>query len=781
MSDDILFYEHANKPMPLNYKGNVSAIRRQYETDAPSIPHAFQKDVIQNAVGARPSNSWIGWRCEIKVVEAKPFSGPCRVVVISDYGTTGLRGNNYSNEEIIEKSNNQFLSNHPEENLGRISSVSNSGGNKMGGGLFGVGKTLYSIASNENTCTYYFESVSAEGYRASRNQCGLLPDKAYEGDEAKKWWRQYVGLVPREDVGTTFVIVDPTDEIVSAIESGEMLQDVEETWWRIIPKCSGENEGIFVNGQKASIPLQYRSDFPGSQFADDHDKPIYADQDNQYRITKYGFHLVSEELPENLQGFSYYRKGMKICKIDIDRVPDKYRKRFYGYVEVDESWEEELKRLESETHYRMAKRQTKTFSVLRNFAQQACEDWLAEHGLARSKESEDRRLRRLLDDASEAVQDFYSGKKYDPLGQGETRRKLVVNWKGVVYPNPDEERTVHTNDIFVYGFEIINGYLVEKDVFVTLTIENSQGSSDLLCEKIKVTPWNNAEFFNRKLQITPSVLEPNEVNYLVLKVRTGAVTVVKKKLLYYDIPTEKDPQKDFEISVERTFPRPGRRRVNPGESVKDIVANITNNMQKPVTMRLLLSTFDATTNQHIEDVFEKTVVIPADTMLEVDCPPIVFKQDVYDDSVGKGKVEVRSRITVAEDANPYPKGFKAGKYSFIVFYNTSDKNGAENAFKAVPVSNPERHETSWIDGGPGNWQISVNIGHPEYKTIQDDDSALTYFKKEANRQFAYIYIKSSNYSIIGLTEEQMADIDPAVLISKLEETIQENWWAICQR
>ena len=139
---------------------------------------------------------------------------------------------------------------------------------------------------------------------------------------------------------------------------------------------------------------------------------------------------------------------MKICEINTDVVPEKLRRKFFGYIEVDDAWEDDLKRLESDTHYGMTKKQSKVFGVLRNFVQTVCEDWLSANNLIKTKESEDRRLRRLLDNASEIIQDFYSEQKYDPLGQGDTKKKLIVTWRGVQYPNLDEDITVHTNDVF---------------------------------------------------------------------------------------------------------------------------------------------------------------------------------------------------------------------------------------------------------------------------------------------------------------------------------------------
>ena len=47
------------------------------------------------------------------------------------------------------------------ERLSRFTSMFNSGGNTTGGGLFGAGKSVYSVASK--TYTYYFDSLREDG------------------------------------------------------------------------------------------------------------------------------------------------------------------------------------------------------------------------------------------------------------------------------------------------------------------------------------------------------------------------------------------------------------------------------------------------------------------------------------------------------------------------------------------------------------------------------------------------------------------------------------------
>lgn len=45
-------------PIPQNYKNNVNWILGAYTDAGVSFPNGFQKDAIQNAVGARKTNKW---------------------------------------------------------------------------------------------------------------------------------------------------------------------------------------------------------------------------------------------------------------------------------------------------------------------------------------------------------------------------------------------------------------------------------------------------------------------------------------------------------------------------------------------------------------------------------------------------------------------------------------------------------------------------------------------------------------------------------------------------
>ena len=71
---------------------------------------------------------------------------------MEDCGTLGLIGQNIPAEEVSEKmARGEQLSS--DERLARFSSMFNSGNNTTGSGLFGAGKSVYSVASMKKIWT----------------------------------------------------------------------------------------------------------------------------------------------------------------------------------------------------------------------------------------------------------------------------------------------------------------------------------------------------------------------------------------------------------------------------------------------------------------------------------------------------------------------------------------------------------------------------------------------------------------------------------------------------
>ena len=242
-------------PIPQNYKNNVDWILGAYTDAGVTFPNGFQKDAIQNAVGARKTNKWKNWSCDISLVENEHGS----FVIVEDSGTVGLTGNNTPAETI-----NQMMANGevlpPSERLSRFTSMFNSGGNTTGGGLFGAGKSVYSVASQ--TYTYYFDSLRDDGlYVANINKCGQVMSVALEGNSAKKYIFDNTGLAEKKTTGTRVIIEKPNEELANSIRDNSIVPYIQESWWIIIKRLD-DNSSISVNGVPVVVP-----DGPMSRFS----------------------------------------------------------------------------------------------------------------------------------------------------------------------------------------------------------------------------------------------------------------------------------------------------------------------------------------------------------------------------------------------------------------------------------------------------------------------------------------------------------------------------------
>lgn len=368
-------------PIPQNYKNNVDWILGAYTDAGVTFPNGFQKDAIQNAVGARKTDKWKNWSCDISFVENEHG----RFVIVEDCGTVGLTGKNTPSEEINEMMA-QGKTLPSTERLSRFTSMFNSGGNTTGGGLFGAGKSVYSVASS--TYTYYFDSLREDGkYVANINKCGQVMSVALEEDAAKKYIFESTGLQAKKTNGTRVIIEEPKEELVTSIQSGEIIPLIQESWWLIIQRFD-ETSCISVNGTPITVPQGIKD---GTYTFELQAPETYA---TDYKVKHFGLYIF--ENGDNIwEGVSYYRMGMKIGEIDLKDIPAKIEGKFWGYIEVDKLWEDALSDIEDKVHFGVSKGQkrTTTYQYLKNYCNEKIRANLVEWGFIKDKENEDKKLR----------------------------------------------------------------------------------------------------------------------------------------------------------------------------------------------------------------------------------------------------------------------------------------------------------------------------------------------------------------------------------------------------
>ena len=89
--------------LPSNFRQNVKFMIGLYTDQGVTLSDGFQKDIIQNAMGARSGNKFNNWSCRIDLIDNEKG----RLLVIEDEGTVGLTGPNLSMTEIARLSDQE--------------------------------------------------------------------------------------------------------------------------------------------------------------------------------------------------------------------------------------------------------------------------------------------------------------------------------------------------------------------------------------------------------------------------------------------------------------------------------------------------------------------------------------------------------------------------------------------------------------------------------------------------------------------------------------------------
>lgn len=753
--------------IPQNYKNNVNWILGAYTDAGVTFPNGFQKDAIQNAVGARKTNKFKNWKCDISFISNEHG----QFVVIEDSGTVGLTGKNTPSDEIKEMmARGEVL--ESSERLSRFTSMFNSGGNTTGGGLFGAGKSVYSVASS--TYTYYFDSLREDGlYVANINNCGQVMSTALEDNAAKNYIYNETGLPAKETVGTRIIIVSPQDELVESITTGSIIPFIQESWWLTINKMDADS-CISVNGIPVTVPENAKN---GTHIFELQNPEIYV---TDYKVKHFGLY-VFEDGNNVWEGLSYYRKGMKIGEIDLKDIPEKLKGKFWGYIEVDEAWEEDLADIEDKVHFGVSKgkKNTTTYQYLKNYCNEKLNANFIEWGYIKDKENEDKKLRDELKQIAEDIQDLFDKLGFEDLGKGPKKADFDIRWQDIYYPEENSER-VSTGDNIDFTMRITSSYSVDKRFEYKLYVVNPKTGeviSQIANDRITVKS-NTVE----KKIFTHTISKDNSEQYaenrIVLSVKVvGSGNEKKKELPYfYDIDRPDNSKNHVSLTLhECIFPTPGSRRVNFGESLCGVKYRIDNKRNHELHYRLNVSIHNASdiTCPKIVDVASLTgTVKPFEDEITEILDDIVFDQSVYENYLASGILELRARLVANEDDDEFEKGDRITFYNYKLFLNCDEKNGKSDAFDVKSVVDPENFKRSWFTPGNGR-VIFVNVGHTAYLNVQDyPEIQHEYLREQMLKQYVLLYLAEGKYDMFGAQGQDFIGLEPQEAADRVIEKIE---------
>lgn len=753
--------------IPQNYKNNVDWILGAYEDAGVTFPNGFQKDAIQNAVGARKTSKWKNWACDISLVENEHG----RFVIVEDFGTVGLTGKNTPAEEInIMMAEGKSLA--PSERLSRFTSMFNSGGNTIGGGLFGAGKSVYSVASE--TYTYYFDSLREDGlYVANINQCGQVMSVALENEDAKAYIKENTGLSHKTTVGTRVIIKSPKAELADAITDGSLIPYIQESWWLIIQRLD-EGASISVN----KVPVEVPADIKAATHTFELQNPeSYA---SSYKVKHFGLY-VFEDGNNRWKGISYYRKGMKIGEVDLKDIPEKVNGKFWGYIEVDEEWEDGLSEIEDKVHFGVSKgkKGRMSYQNLKNYCNEKTKANLVEWGYIKDRENEDKKLKDELKKIAEEVQDLFDELGFEDLGKGPQKADFDVRWQDIKYPVDGTEK-VTSGDEIKFTMRIKSSYTTDKRFEYKLYVLNpNTGKIMSPIKNARITVKSNTVY---KEEFVHNVSKANSEQYsenrIILSVKVvGSGKEKKKELIYFfDIERPDNSREVVNLTLhECIFPIEGSRRVNFDEAVRKVCYKIENKRNQTLHYKLNISIHNANdiTYPKIVDVKSfKGKIAPCDEVITHYIDEIVFARSDYESHLTEGVVQLRARLIANDDDDQFEKGDKITSYHFNIFLNYDEKNGKNDAFDVQSIDAPDNFRRSWFTPGT-NRVIFLNVGHFAYLNVQDyPDIQHEYLREQMLKQYVLLYLAEGKYDMFGEEGKDFADLEPQEaadqVLSKIE-------------
>lgn len=590
--------------IPQNHKERVKWILKIYTDRGIPFSNAFIKDTIQNAVGARESkDKWDGWKFSLEIVTN--LHG--RFLVAEDFGTLGLTGPNISAEELIRNYINKEIPVPSSYRLARFSSMNNSGDNQTGGGLFGVGKVMYAAASED--FTYYYDSLRDDGmYVANYYENGNIHSTAFENEAARNFIEQSTGFAPRSEVGTRIIIRNPKSELIDAINSGEAEKDIQEIWWLVLKKLP-DTASVMVNGKKISVPEIVTPAFKDMNSFELSSPFKVADG---RRVKHYGI-KIAENIDSRWQGISYYRRYMKIGQIDMRNAPEKLKGKYWGYIEVDNEWENSLAEIEDSIHYDVGNKMYGCYQSLKNYAIDVFDEQMKSWGYVEEKGHQDKRLREELSQVAAKLQNLFNEKGFDDLGSGSKKSDFSVRWQNLIYPHADDA-TIFDNEVISFSFRVKSDYKADKKFEYSLKIisetgfEHSieSGEFTLSPEKTIINSYN--------VSITSSVAMKHSKNQILLTVKPKDSNNTKRKTIdfWYSVAAPKASYRNITLFMHSCdFPHKGSRRVNSNDIIKSITYKIENNNHSSMTVSLRASTHNLNDvgKQKIDEIFAQDITL----------------------------------------------------------------------------------------------------------------------------------------------------------------------------
>jgi hypothetical protein len=756
---------------PINWSSFLKQVIIDYETPpSKGLVHGLQKDAIQNGWGARKCSKGTDWSFHFSLILCPNNQ---MLLIMYDQGTTGLIGKVYDHATQMETLPNEIP---PNEKLARFECMFDSGGG-IGPGLFGRGKLLFNVVSKKHLI--YYESYTVDGdYRfGKRHIIGRNCEqyhKTLEGDLARHNFKEVTQgvLKPLEIPGTRIIVIEPINDVIDAIKTGNFIKYIEETWWEIILKYNAEITVTDETGNviRAQIPKEFNSlpskNIDGWRIYKIDNEPVELSSDVIVKIKHLHFLLppIDHQIPEELRGINVHRKGMKIGILPLSGIPDEISDRLFGYIQLDDDYEELVK--DNITHYDFTFRNKQPYRRLRETAQYHMDLFMQELGYRKSSQDPNEKTKRLLEEARLDLDSILSGLGVLSFGMGQENEPGVnIYLKDLILP-PERNYIKTGETISNFWYSVTNTLSKPKNIKIKVsTREKDIGQIELLYnEKIKINP--NKEYKTKKISFTINEKYPcgKKIN-CIAEIFEENEKIIAQKSFYLNIEFEPPKEEKFTSIILKSavWPRTESHRVDYNQSIQNLIYEIENLTPIKTKMRIKIKNIWAAEKDILEEILESEMELDTFETKLLTIEKIELTKDKYSE-LRRGKVILRCHAVALEATSLWEKATRLAEHNLPFYLNMDPSYG----FFDEPTYFDGGKESPRSEAQPleGNrlWEFRINNTHPAFIRLQtedDEQKIKNYIFEEMARQTIFVLLRKNEIeSIRKLTNiESSFDMD----------------------
>lgn len=729
------------------WSSHIRQVAQAYRSGkAKGLAHGLQKDAIQNAWGACKDKK--EWGCIFNVGQD---SKGIVYLTITDKGTCGLTGKIYDNPDNIPDDL------PPDERLARFENMNFSGGN-YGPGLYGRGKLIFQAISKQGSIIY--DSLIEGGeYRLGR--------RFQEGRHLRQFRKVLIGkdaekmlgiltnnaVQPLTEIGTRITIIDPRDEVIDSIKSGEFLDYINETWWEILhhPKvkisvsCDGKTT---IASCSSFIEKLIEENFP--------EKKIYCKEADvisikgtPYRIKRICMVKADSPVPEPLRGLYVQRKGMKVGLTDLRDFPPDLEEFFLGFIQLDKDYEQFIEEAEDLEHYSFSANFA-SYRELKKYAQSQFDEFKKKLGYdVATDKSADERAQDTLEVAEEKLTQVMKDLGLSGLGKGKKKKEVTITVESISFPH--ESNSVEIGDeIKNIVFIVRNKSNRGRELKVVVETRSAGGVllEEVFSKRLSISAGQEKKVGPNSIKIdSKKYPNPGQIFCICRAEEDGTIKAQAYIPIFIGMVAPQILEPVTLKLLDIQFPRDDSTRVNYNEEIKNIRYLATNQTADNIAVRFSIRIVDPKNeNSPIEELTNHDFTLKSFSEKEIEIPKILIKEKTYS-VIGEGEVQIRSRVVSLKEQLDYKKGRKLARHTVRFWLNQDEPGFGIFEDKQTFHGGPDAPRAKVQQGSSGDrWVFLLNVTHPHYEAVRDevDDSNAYAFELMA-REALYIALHSEVY------------------------------------